>query len=91
MPKKDTSQNQWHEPLQVFAKVSGWVVGPIIVSLFLGNYLDHRYDTKPFAFLALTAFAFFISCFGIYKETIQYMRSLEKKNDNHTRNNNDKS
>ncbi len=70
--------NVWHEPLVVFGRISGWVVTPVIGSLFLGKFLDQKFETTPIIFLSLTGLAFLISCFGIYRESIKYLRDIEK-------------
>jgi len=46
--------------------------------LFLGRWLDSRYNSKPWFFLGLTAFAFAVSTFGIIKETMIYYKKLEE-------------
>ena len=83
MPKEDQqTPNTWHDSLTVFARISGWVVAPIVVSLFVGKYLDTRFDTTPMIFIATTAFAFLASCFGIYREATCYMKNFEETNGN---------
>jgi len=65
--------------MEIFIKVSSWIVAPIVGALLLGRYLDNRFQTKPWIFLGLTALAFVISMFGILKETMIYMKELEKE------------
>ncbi len=71
----------WWEPaVAIFSRVSGWIAGPIIVSLILGKYLDGKFGTKPWIFLTLTALAFFISTFGIVRVVGKYMKKMEDEN-----------
>lgn len=70
-------KNPWHEPLVVFGKVSGWVVAPVVIALFLGRFLDKKFDSEPIIFLGLTGFAFLVSCFGIYREAALYLKHIE--------------
>ncbi len=80
MPEKEIQKNPWwHEALEIFVRASAWIGTPIIVSLFLGRYLDERFNSEPWAFLSLTAFAFLVSCFGLVKETSGYMSRLSKE------------
>jgi F0F1-type ATP synthase assembly protein I len=74
-----SNANPWREPLMVFGKISGWIAGPVILALFAGRYLDERFQSAPWWFLGMTAFAFLISCYGIYRETAAYMKSIEDK------------
>ncbi len=63
-----------------FGRMSGWVIGPVLVALIGGRWLDAKYHTAPFLFLALTAIAFLVSITGLIKETKKYLKNI-KKND----------
>ncbi len=76
--KKD-SGIWWHEPMLVFSKVSGWIVGPILLALFVGKYLDRKWGTEPWAFVATTGIAFLLSCYGIIREIQKYSKDQELK------------
>ncbi len=72
--------NAWWQPaITIFTKVTGLIAGPIIIALFLGKYLDERYDSEPLIFLSLTALAFIISCLSIVKIAIDYTNKIEKE------------
>ncbi len=82
MVKTDNNSDKkpWWEPaVEIFTEVSSWIAGPIILALFLGKYLDGRFDTKPWIFIGLTAIAFLVSSFGIVKVVMRYMKKLEKE------------
>jgi F0F1-type ATP synthase assembly protein I len=59
--------------------VTGWIAAPIIIALFLGKYLDNKYQTEPWIFLGLTALSFVISCVGIVRITIKYTKKIESE------------
>ena len=63
----------------IFTQVTGWIATPIILALFIGRALDEKYGTKPWIFLGLTAIAFAISCLGIVRITIKYVKKVEKE------------
>ena len=69
----------WMPGLRMFAKISGYIIGPIILSLILGKYLDKRFDTSPWIFITLTLIAFIISCSAIWKSLQDYIRKIEKE------------
>ncbi len=76
---KPLDKKWWQPALEIFAQVTGWIAGPIIIALFLGKYLDNRYQTKPWFFLGLVVLAFLITCFGIVRLTTDYIKKIEKE------------
>ncbi len=60
--------------LLFFSRISAWVVFPIVLSLFLGKWLDKINNSENLFFLISTAIAFAISIFGIVKETKKYIQ-----------------
>jgi len=79
---KNNKDNWWQQGLLMFAESTGWIAIPIILSLFLGRYIDEKQGTEPLYFLSLTAFAFIISCIGIGRVGIKYMKQIDKEENN---------
>lgn len=77
---KSEDKSWWQPGLILFGKLSGWIVGPVVVSLFIGSWLDKKYDKSPWLTLVCVAVAFVISMFGIVIEAIQVMNKIEKDN-----------
>lgn len=69
----------WREALIVFGRMSGWVATPILVAVFLGRYLDKKYLSGDKYFFIMIAAGFFISIFGIYRESKKYQRSIDRE------------
>lgn len=63
--------------LFLFAKVSGWISFPVIISLLIGKWLDRLFNTTPFFFLGVTAIAFLVSMYGLVKESRRAMKQIE--------------
>jgi F0F1-type ATP synthase assembly protein I len=75
--KKDSLLNS--EYLQIFTKVSVWIIGPVLFSLIIGKYLDSKYNTAPWILgLALTL-SFTLSMFMIVKIAKKYMGDKDIK------------
>jgi len=78
MEKKDSSESPWWRPgVILFTRMSGWIAGPIIIAIFVGKYLDQRYNTEPWLFLLSVGFAFFVSTFGIVKDAMQALKEID--------------
>ncbi|PIT93571.1 hypothetical protein COU00_03715 [Candidatus Falkowbacteria bacterium CG10_big_fil_rev_8_21_14_0_10_43_11] len=75
--KKDIEQEKkvdmpwWQPAILMFSRLSGWIVGPIILAIFLGKWLDKRYDTEPWLFLGTVGLAFIISMVGLVKDAFK--------------------
>lgn len=75
---KLSQQSPWWGPgLAVFAEVTGWIALPVVGALYLGRFLDEKYNTDPWFFLGLTAFSFIITSYGIVKLATRFIREAE--------------
>jgi len=63
----------------MFANISGCVAGPIILALFIGKYLDKRYNSEPWFFIGLTVIAFIVSIVSIWKILKKYIKEIERE------------
>ena len=80
MPLKDDLQKQpyWQPAMEILAKITGLIAGPIVIALFVGRWLDERYDSEPWLYLVSMGLAFLVSSFGIVKITLDYIKKIEK-------------
>lgn len=73
----------WWEPgMVLFARLSGWIAGPIIAAVFIGKWLDERYHSAPWLFLGVVGVAFIVSSIRIVREAKDMMNKIiedEKK------------
>ena len=72
----------WQPAVLMFSRLSGWIVGPIILAIFLGKWLDKRYDTEPWLFLGCVGLAFVISMVGLVKDAFVEMDKLSRDEKN---------
>ena len=75
----DMNKPYWRDALLAFTRMSSWIVGPILIALFLGKWLDAKFHTAPIIFVSLTGLAFIISMVGLVKEGQAYLKSTESK------------
>lgn len=61
----------------MFAQTTGWIAFPVVGALFLGRWLDRKYGTEPWLFLAVTVLAFIISSIGIGSIGLRYMKEID--------------
>ncbi|MFH1207018.1 MAG: AtpZ/AtpI family protein [Patescibacteria group bacterium] len=69
----------WQPALTIFSQVTGWIVVPIVASLFIGRALDRKFGTEPWWFLGMTAMAVVISTIGIVRIAGKYLRQVESE------------
>lgn len=68
----------WSLALKVMANISGWIAFPVIIGLFLGRYLDRRFGTEPWLFLATIGACFIISIYGLVINSLKEFKKIEK-------------
>ena len=71
-------QTGYQPALVLFARLSGWIGGPVIVALFVGKKLDEKFSSEPWGFLACVGAAFILSSVGIVWEAQKAIREIEK-------------
>jgi len=75
----------WQPSLVLFMRLSGWIAGPVIAAVFIGKWLDKKYNSEPWLFLVTVGIAFFFSMFGIIRDSMKEIKRIEreeKKNKN---------
>ncbi len=70
----------WVGPVKIAARLSSWIIFPVIAGFLLGSYLDQKYNSSPKWFLIVIGISFFISMFGLVKNTIEEYKKIENSN-----------
>ena len=80
--QKDDEDNKaaWWQPAMLLGmQITGWIVGPILVGLLLGRWLDKKFGTEPWLLLVSMVLAFVITNVGIVKEGRRAQQKMEEK------------
>jgi len=70
--------DSWSLALKVMANISGWIACPVIIGLFLGTWLDHRFGTAPWLFLITIGACFIVSIYGLTVNALKEFKQIEK-------------
>lgn len=76
----DSPKAPWWQPgLLLFGKLSGWIVGPVVLGVVVGKWLDKKYGTEPWLFVITVGAAFMISSFGIVRDAMREMKKISEE------------
>lgn len=71
--------DNWSLALRVMANLSGWIAFPVIIALFLGRWLDKKFNSEPWLFLATIGVAFLVSMYGLVVNALKEFKKIEKE------------
>lgn len=81
MKDEKVPKTPWWQPgLALFARLSAWIGGPVIIAVIIGKYLDLKFHSEPWLFLFFVAVAFIVSIVMIVKIGLREMESNDKQN-----------
>jgi F0F1-type ATP synthase assembly protein I len=79
MKSKDGKNTPWWQPgMLLFFRLSGWIIGPVILGLIIGKWLDKKFGTAPWLFLITIGLSFILSMFGIVRDAMKAMKEIER-------------
>lgn len=67
------------EYLRVFIHISSWIVGPVLLTSIIGNYLDKKFNSSPLILGVGLAISFTISMVAIVKIAKKYDKDVLKE------------
>jgi len=71
--------DSWAIALRVLVNLSGWIAGPIIIGLIVGKWLDKKYGTEPWLFLATIGVCFLVSMYGLVINALKEFKKIERE------------
>jgi F0F1-type ATP synthase assembly protein I len=69
--------DSWSLALRIMARISGWIAFPVLIGVFLGKWLDKRFNTEPFLFIITVAVCFIISMYGLVINALKEFKKIE--------------
>jgi len=72
-------RGDWQPGLMLMGEMTAWIVGPIILALFVGKWLDQKYSSEPWFFLGLVGLAFIITAWKIVQIGKDYIKKIEQE------------
>lgn len=64
--------------LRIAGEMGGIIAVPVVVLALLGNWVDKRYSSHPYAMIVGMALAAVISGFSIYRKALEYNEEYKK-------------
>jgi len=79
--KEKNNITWWQPAVAIFAKFYGWILAPLVVGLFLGNWLDKKFNTGSMWLLISVGISFVVSIGGLVVAAREEFRKMNKKED----------
>jgi len=73
----DKNKMDWKPIMAFYVKTTAWIIVPLILAMFGGEYLSKEMGSQIMFFILVMA-GFGITCFGVYKEIKKYKDGLDK-------------
>ncbi|MEA3449503.1 MAG: AtpZ/AtpI family protein [Patescibacteria group bacterium] len=75
----DSDKVAWWQPaVLMFARLSVWIVVPVLLAAILGKYLDRKFASEPWGLLFCVGTAFLFSMGMIVYEAGKEYKKIEK-------------
>ncbi len=73
------TRNWWRTPLQIFSEITGLIVVPIVAALYLGKWLDKKYNSEPWLTVITVCIGITMAVIFVYRIAYKYIREIEKE------------
>jgi F0F1-type ATP synthase assembly protein I len=70
----------WQSGMELFLRLSGWIGMPIIIAVFVGKFLDRKYNSEPWLFLLSVGISFVVSMFALVYIGLGEFKKIEEDN-----------
>ncbi|MCX6800211.1 MAG: AtpZ/AtpI family protein [Candidatus Falkowbacteria bacterium] len=66
---KNNKEAWWQQGLFTFININAWIVAPLLIALFVGRWLDSKFNTEPIILIISVALSFTVSMIAIIKQS----------------------
>ncbi|KKQ80340.1 MAG: hypothetical protein UT02_C0011G0013 [Parcubacteria group bacterium GW2011_GWC2_38_7] len=68
----------WQPAIEVFVQVSGWIVFPLLIGIYLGRWLQDKWGHEPWIYISCVAVAFVITNVGLIFIILKAAKQMQK-------------
>lgn len=68
--RNDSEKSWWQPAFILFVRLSAWIAVPVLIAVFIGKWLDRKYESEPWMLLITVGVAFVVSMIGIVKNAV---------------------
>jgi len=80
MKNDDRDNKYWQaHSLNLFAKLSAWIVFPVILAVIIGKWLDALFGTEPWLLFLSVGISFVISIGGMVVISLREIEKIEEE------------
>ena len=69
----------WSIAIRTMSIASAWIVGPVLLGLVIGKWLDQKYSSGPWLMIISLSFFFLVSMFGIVRNALKEFKKIEEE------------
>lgn len=77
--KQKEEKAWWAFALGMLGRFAGWIIFPVFIGAGAGMWLDKKYNSEPWLFLASVGIAFIFSIAGLLRNTLKEFKRIEKE------------
>lgn len=71
-------ENRSGKIIGLLFNTTAWIVAPVLFGIFVGKYLDEKFQTEPWLFLMSIGVCFTISMFGLIQMALKEFKKIEE-------------
>lgn len=80
--QKNNGVAWWQPAVAIFAKFSGWILAPLAIGVFLGNWLDKKFNAGSMWLLISVGASFVISIGGLVASAREEFKKMSEDKNN---------
>ena len=79
-PRQNGKDRAWWAPAMfIFFRTTAWIAAPIVIALYVGDYLEKKFGTGTHLLLITVAVAFIATIAGLIRTATIEFKKMDKK------------